>query len=117
MLDVTTTGPNWPQIKTDYEAGKVSIRQIAAREGISDTAVHKRARSEGWNAGLRKPDGPASPTTAQTKVQTALTPAGALPRFVTIRCACGHTSTATMPSKSARFRCSKCGRRQRVNRS
>jgi hypothetical protein len=68
MLDVTTK-PNWDQIRADYEAGLVSIRQIAAREGISDTAIHKRAKSEGWDAGLRKPDEPALPG-LQTPVQT-----------------------------------------------
>jgi hypothetical protein len=74
MLDATTTGPNWGQIKTDYEAGAVPVRQIAAREGISDTAIHKKAKSEGWDAGLRKPDEPALPglqTGAQTKAQTS----------------------------------------------
>jgi uncharacterized protein YjcR len=50
MLDAITTGPNWPQIKTDYEAGTIPVRQIAALAGVSDTAIHKRAKSEGWDA-------------------------------------------------------------------
>jgi hypothetical protein len=72
MLDVTPK-PDWDQIKIDYEAGAVSVRQIAAREGISDTAVHKKARAEGWDGSLRKPDEPALPglqTDVQTDVQT-----------------------------------------------
>jgi hypothetical protein len=71
MLDTVTTAPNWPQIKTDYEDGTLSVRQIAAREGVSDTAIHKRAKSEGWNGSLRKPDEPALPG-LQTEVQTAV---------------------------------------------
>jgi hypothetical protein len=74
MLDVTTTKPDWGQIRSDYEAGIIPVRQIAAREGVSDTAIHKRARSEGWNGSLRKPDEPVLPglqTTVQTTVQTS----------------------------------------------
>lgn len=44
---------NWDQIKIDFEAGAIAVREIARREGISDTAIHKRAKSEDWDAGLR----------------------------------------------------------------
>jgi hypothetical protein len=78
MLDITPK-PNWEQIRADYEAGAISIRQIAAHEGVSDTAIHKRAKAEGWNSGLRKSDEPALPglqtpvqTTAQTDPATVL---------------------------------------------
>jgi hypothetical protein len=67
--------PDWNQIKLDYEAGSIPVRQIASREGVSDTAVHKRAKAEAWNASLRKPDEPALPglqTDVQTDVQTTV---------------------------------------------
>jgi hypothetical protein len=51
---VEPTGPDWDRIRADYEAGAPSIREIAAREGVSDTAIHKRARANGWDTGLRK---------------------------------------------------------------
>jgi hypothetical protein len=35
---------------------------------------------------------------------------------ITVRCACGHMATVTAPKRPKRFRCSKCGRRQRVGR-
>jgi hypothetical protein len=56
MLDTTTTAaPDWDRIKADFEAGAISVREIARREGISDTAIWKKSKSEAWNAGLRKP--------------------------------------------------------------
>jgi hypothetical protein len=70
MLDTpTTTAPNWERIKFDFEAGILSIRAIARREGISDTSIHKKAKS---NGSLRKPAGPANPMLPglQTEVQT-----------------------------------------------
>lgn len=35
-------------------------------------------------------------------------------RTVTVRCVCGHMATVPKPRKRARFRCSRCGRRQRA---
>jgi hypothetical protein len=71
MLDTTITGPNWPLIRADYEAGVISIRQIAGREGVSDTAIHKRAKSEGWDTGLRSGANHEEPP-AQTALQTTI---------------------------------------------
>jgi hypothetical protein len=73
MMDTaTTTTPNWDQIKVDFEEGILPIREIARREGISDTSIHKKARSNGWHASLRKRAGPANPMLPglQTEVQT-----------------------------------------------
>lgn len=39
---------DWPAIETEYRAGKRSIREIAAWYQISDTAIRKRAKAEGW---------------------------------------------------------------------
>jgi hypothetical protein len=70
--DHPTAAPNWDQIKFDFEAGLLPIRAIARREGISDTSIHKKAKSNGWDASLRKPAAPANPMLPglQTEVQT-----------------------------------------------
>lgn len=44
---------NWDRIKADYEAGIIPVRQIARREGVSDTAIHKRVKLAGWNSAIR----------------------------------------------------------------
>ena len=65
----------WAQIRTEYEAsGAPSVREIARRHNLSDTAIHRRIRSEGWTrAGLQSPETPAanqSEPSLQTSVQT-----------------------------------------------
>jgi hypothetical protein len=73
------TGPNWDRIRADYEAGATPIREIARREGISDTAIAKHAKAHGWSAGLRSGANKganqfAAPvqTSLQTPVQTSV---------------------------------------------
>ncbi|WP_219951448.1 terminase small subunit [Dickeya zeae] len=39
---------DWEPIKRDYCAGELSIRAIAERHGVSDTAIRKMAKKEGW---------------------------------------------------------------------
>lgn len=39
---------DWAAIEKDYRAGTQSIREIAAWYQISDTAIRKRAKAEGW---------------------------------------------------------------------
>ncbi len=39
---------DWPRIQIEYLAGEVSIREIADRYEISDTAIRKRAKAEKW---------------------------------------------------------------------
>jgi hypothetical protein len=65
--------PDWAQIRTDYELGEISVREIARRHSVSDTAIHKRARAENWR-GLHQPqttganhDAPPLQTDVQTK--------------------------------------------------
>jgi transposase-like protein len=52
---------NWPRIEAEYLAGEDSIREIADRHEISDTAIRKRAKAEGWvrkvrSANRREPE-------------------------------------------------------------
>jgi hypothetical protein len=69
---MTNTKPDWDRIKVDYEEGNLPIRGIARREGISDTSIHKKAKTNGWDASLRKPAELANPMLPglQTEVQT-----------------------------------------------
>ncbi len=39
---------DWQGVEKDYCAGVMGVREIARWYGISDTAVHKKARAEGW---------------------------------------------------------------------
>jgi hypothetical protein len=43
---------DWKGIEADYRAGVMTIREIARWYGVSDTAIHKKARAEDWT---RKP--------------------------------------------------------------
>ena len=47
-----TNEPDWEAIEAAYRANIVSIRAIAAAHGVSDTAIHKRAKAEGWQRDL-----------------------------------------------------------------
>jgi len=40
--------PDWERIEADYRAGVLSIREIAGAHGITDTAIRKRAKRDGW---------------------------------------------------------------------
>lgn len=40
--------PDWEAIKCEYCAGQLSIRSLAEKYGVSDTAIRKRAKSEEW---------------------------------------------------------------------
>lgn len=46
---------DWPKIEREFLAGKDSIREIADRHGISDTAIRKRAKTGGWVRAASKP--------------------------------------------------------------
>ncbi|WP_460061061.1 hypothetical protein [Pseudomonas sp. S2_A05] len=45
---MTTKQPDWEAIERAYRAGSLSIRTIAERQGVSDTAIRKRAKALGW---------------------------------------------------------------------
>jgi len=43
-----TKQPDWEAIERAYRAGSLSIRTIAERQGVSDTAIRKKAKALGW---------------------------------------------------------------------
>ena len=45
---MTTKQPDWEAIERAYRAGSLSIRTIAERQGVSDTAIRKKAKVQGW---------------------------------------------------------------------
>lgn len=44
--------PDWERIESDYRAGLLSVREIAASQGVSHVAIAKRAKKEGWERDL-----------------------------------------------------------------
>lgn len=49
---MTTKQPDWEVIERAYRAGALSIRTIADRNGVSDTAIRKKAKALGWERDL-----------------------------------------------------------------
>lgn len=45
---MTSKQPDWEAIERAYRAGSLSIRTIAERQGVSDTAIRKKAKVQGW---------------------------------------------------------------------
>jgi hypothetical protein len=43
---------DWERIETAYRAGVLSVREIASENGLSHTAIHKRAKAQGWDRDL-----------------------------------------------------------------
>ena len=43
---------HWPTIEADSRAGVKSVRQIAREHGLSEAAIRKRAKSDGWTRDL-----------------------------------------------------------------
>lgn len=49
------TEAEWDRIELEYLQGEISVREIADRFDISDTAIRKRAKRDGWVRAVRKP--------------------------------------------------------------
>ena len=49
---MATKQPDWEAIERAYRAGSLSIRTIAERNGVSDTAIRKKAKAIGWTRDL-----------------------------------------------------------------
>ena len=45
-------GFDWEAIEREYRAGLFSVREIARKHGLSETAIRKRAKAEGWERAL-----------------------------------------------------------------
>lgn len=43
---------DWEAIEREYRAGMLSVREIARQYGVTDTAIRKRAKAEGWERDL-----------------------------------------------------------------
>ena len=43
---------DWVAIERDFRAGVKTLRQIGEEHGVSNVAVHKRAKKEGWSRDL-----------------------------------------------------------------
>lgn len=77
---------DWAEIERDYRAGTMSIRELAAWYGISDTAIRKRAKRDGWTradakaGSQRKPD--REPDPPKVYVGTVLTPENTTPEAI-----------------------------------
>ncbi|WP_051377042.1 hypothetical protein [Paraburkholderia dilworthii] len=54
MATEKKAAPDWERIEGDYRAGVLSVREIAALQGISHTAIQKKAKAEGWERDLSK---------------------------------------------------------------
>jgi hypothetical protein len=52
MTDEKKAAPDWERIEADYRAGVLSVREIAASQGISHVAIAKRAKRDGWTRDL-----------------------------------------------------------------
>lgn len=46
------TKPDWEAIESAYRAGSLSIRAIAEKHGVSDTAIRKKATLHNWQRDL-----------------------------------------------------------------
>lgn len=44
---------DWEKVERLYRAGVLSLREIAAPQGISETAIRKKAKKEGWTRDLQ----------------------------------------------------------------
>lgn len=77
---------DWVEIERDYRSGTMSIRELAAWYGISDTAIRKRAKRDGWAraetkaSSQREPD--REPEPAKVYVGTVLTSENTTPEAI-----------------------------------
>jgi hypothetical protein len=45
--------PDWEAIESAYRAGLLSVREIGSQNGVTHTAINKRAKKEGWERDLK----------------------------------------------------------------
>jgi hypothetical protein len=52
MAQTDKKAPDWERIEADYRAGLLSVREIGESQGVSHTAIQKRAKANGWERDL-----------------------------------------------------------------
>lgn len=52
LAETARTTVDWERIESDYRAGVLSLREIAAANGITHGAINKRAKRDGWSRDL-----------------------------------------------------------------
>jgi hypothetical protein len=52
MAQEAKKAPDWERIEADFRAGLLSVREIAAAQGVSHVAIGKRAKRDGWERDL-----------------------------------------------------------------
>lgn len=72
---MSKAAPDWERIEQFYRAGLLSVREIAASEGITHGAINKRAKRDGWTRDLKakikaKADSLVSRSVVSTQVST-----------------------------------------------
>jgi hypothetical protein len=72
--------PDWERIEELYRAGVLSVREIAADQGVSHTAIQKRAKAHAWERDLgakikAKADSLVAKREVATQVATETAPA------------------------------------------
>lgn len=79
---------DWAEIERDYRTSSMSVREIARWYGITETAIRKRAKKDGW-ARPEKPEGSQAeerePEPAKVYVGTVLTPENTTPEAIVRR--------------------------------
>jgi hypothetical protein len=75
MAQTEKAAPDWERIEADYRAGVLSVREIAASQGITHGAINKRAKRDGWERDLSariqaKADALVSKAEVSTQVST-----------------------------------------------
>ena len=44
--------PDWEMIEREYRAGQLTVVEIGRQQGLSHTAINKRAKRDGWTRNL-----------------------------------------------------------------
>jgi hypothetical protein len=52
MTQEKKSAPDWERIEADYRAGVLSLREIAASQGVTEGAIRKRAKRDEWTRDL-----------------------------------------------------------------